>query len=654
MSKGFASNYRIVVLASLVLLSFAGLGSRLFCLHVVDRQELLGSLVKARRQVIVQHARRGDILDVHGSLLATSRSLIDLGVDPELLRKSDEARWPELAALVGMPLSDLRTILNTRYRTVPAAAAPPPAPAIPALDFGIGRKAAEEPADPGETADETVVGDPDTNGRRPVQWARISDNVPESAYAAITKLGIRGIYGNRVYRRVYPHNELAAHIIGYVNRKEDPVTGVELFADFYLHGQDGWVESEKDGRQVELAQFRTREVPSADGYSVVLSIDAVVQHMAEAELASIVEKYHPLKATIIISDPRSGFLLAMANTPTFDLNQYNKVPRAEQGRLRNIAVADMYEPGSVFKIVAASGALNEGIVNPETTFDCSLESAIVNGVSRNLPREFEGEHFERLSVSDILARSSNKGAAQIGILLGARRFYDYVRGFGFGQLTGFPEKGEIGGSLRPPEKWDGLTLTRMPIGQSIGVTPLQMHQAMGVIASGGVLLRPQIIKEIRDSSGDTVYRLGRAQVRRVISERAAREMTGILETVVSSPDGTAHTGGVIPGYSIAGKTGTAQKWEAVTLPNGRRVERLKAHENVVSFIGFLPAENPQVAISVIVDDPDMSLVGGPASGGRVAVPSFKHLAEQLIPYKAIQPSGADGGAGAIAMEGGIR
>jgi len=169
-----------------------------------------------------------------------------------------------------------------------------------------------------------------------------------------------------------------------------------------------------------------------------------------------------------------------------------------------------------------------------------------------------------------------------------------------------------------------------------------------------VLLRPQIIKEIRDSSGDTVYRLGRAQVRRVISERAAREMTGILETVVSSPDGTAHTGGVIPGYSIAGKTGTAQKWEAVTLPNGRRVERLKAHENVVSFIGFLPAENPQVAISVIVDDPDMSLVGGPASGGRVAVPSFKHLAEQLIPYKAIQPSGADGGAGAIAMEGGIR
>ena len=196
--------------------------------------------------------------------------------------------------------------------------------------------------------------------------------------------------------------------------EEQPVAGIESYANFYLRGQNGWVESEKDGRQHELAQFRTREVPAADGYGVVLSIDAVIQHMAEAELANIVEKFRPLKATIIVSDPRTGFILALANTPTFDLNGYNKLPKAEQNRLRNIAVADMYEPGSVFKIVAASGALNEGLVTPATTFDCTQSD-----LARSTTAWPDGalglgedrfDHFHRpLTVAQIIGRSSNKG-----------------------------------------------------------------------------------------------------------------------------------------------------------------------------------------------------------------------------------------------------
>jgi len=667
MSKGFASNYRIVVLASLVLLSFTGLGARLVWLHVIDRQELLDTVEKARRQIIIQHARRGDILDARDNLLATSRSLIDLGVDPQLLRKEDEKKWPQLATLTGLSLADLEKILNTRSRPPGAIAAPKsPAGEPPLFDFDFAKsqedaKKTEEGTAVDEDADDdTVVGDPDTNGERPVQWAKLSDEISESTYASIMKLGIRGIYGNRVYRRVYPHNELAAHVIGYVNRAEEPVTGIENFADLYLHGQNGWVESEKDGHQVELAQFRTRDVPAADGYSVVLSIDAVVQHIAEAELETIVDKYRPRKATIIVSNPRTGFILALANTPTFNLNEYNRLPPGEQFRLRNIAVADMYEPGSVFKIVAASGALNDAIVTPETAFDCSLENVLVNGTPRNLPREFEGEHFDApLSVADILARSSNKGAAQIGVLLGARRFYDYVRAFGFGQTTGFPVGGEISGSLQPPEKWDGLTITRMPIGQSIGVTPLQMHQAMCVIANGGVLLRPQIIWKIRDASGEAIYNLGPAKVRRVISEQTARTMTHLLERVLTDPDGTAFKewNPGIAGCDFAGKTGTAQKWEAVTLPSGRTVERVMPHANVASFIGFFPADNPQVAISVIVDHADESLVGGTASGAKVAVPSFKHIAEQLITYLPsleIQPGIGAASPPVIAMEGGPR
>ena len=640
MSKGFASNYRIVVVASLVLLSLGGLGVRLFRLHIVDRQVLLDTVEKARREIIIQYARRGDIMDARGNLLATSRSLIDLGVDPQLLRREDEGKWPRLAELAGIKLASLITILNTRTRAVGAPVAAAADGREGGFDFRI--RTGDEAGDDG---DGTVVGEADASGRRPIQWAKICDGLPESAYAAIQKLGVRGIYGNRVYRRVYPHNELAAHVVGYVNRAEVPVTGIEAFADFYLHGQNGWVESEKDGHQVELAQFRSRQVPASDGYSVVLSIDAVVQHIAEDELARIAEKYRPQKATIIISDPRTGFILALANTPTFDLNEYNKLHRDELNRrLRNVAVADMYEPGSVFKIVAASGALNDGLVTPDTRFDCTLQSAPVNGVMRPLPREDASDHFDHpLSVAEIIAYSSNKGAAQLGILLGARRFYGYVRSFGFGQITGFPVGGEVPGMLRSPEKWDGLTLTRMPMGQSVAVTPLQMHQAMSVIASGGVLLQPQLIREIRDPSGEVVYRLGRAEVRRVISARTAQTMARLLSRVASDAGNAPQA--AIPGYDVAGKTGTAQKAE-----NGHYIE----HHHVSSFVGFFPAGNPQVAISVIVDDSDETLVGGTAFGAHVAAPSFRHIGEQLIPYLSIQPGPGGAGQPAIAMEGGFR
>ena len=607
MSKGFASNYRIVVLASLVLLCFGGLGARLVWLHVIDREELLAMVEKARREVTIQKARRGDILDNKGNILATSRSLIDLGVDPQLLRKSDEKKWPQLAAQIGMPLFELEKVLQARMR----------------------------PEGP-------------DGGERPVEWASLSDQISESTYADIVKLGIAGVYGNRVYRRDYPHNELAAHVIGYVNREEQPVTGIESYLDFYLHGQNGWVETEKDGRQVELAQFRTREVPASDGYSVSLSIDAIVQHIAEAEVQDIVAKFHPQKVTIIVGIPRTGEIRALANYPTFNLNEYNKVPKDEQRSLRNVAVSDMYEPGSVFKIVAASGALNEGIVTPATTFDCSLDELMVNGVMRKLPGEDTGEHFSReTTVADIIALSSNKGAAQLGVLLGDRRFYNYARAFGFGRVTGFPAGGETRGLLVPPEKWDGLTITRMPIGQGgIAATPLQMHQAMGVIASGGVLLRPQLIEQIRDASGAVVYNFGRAEVRRVISANTAHIMAGILSRVTQA-DGTGKMA-AIPGYDVAGKTGTAEK-----LVNG---QYSRVH-HVGSFIGFFPARDPQVAISVIVDDADESFMGKVAHGALVAGPAFKHIGEQLIPYLDIQPALAGAGLGSgrsLAMEGGRR
>lgn len=664
MSKGFTSSYRIALLASLVLAMFAVLEARLVWLHLIDRDEFLRSVDEARRELIADYARRGDILDRNGALLATSRSIIVLGVDPQFVRSEDRAKWPQLAALIGVPLSDLERAYMTKTRPVDpkgqakATAASGamvitlntslPVPAAPEATLTPAPLIASD-AD-AEPKDDTVLDDPDGSGNRPIRWAKLSDQVPESTYTQVSKLGIRGVYGSRVYRRDYPHNEMAAHIIGYVDRKERPVAGMEHYADFYLRGENGWLESEKDGKSRELAQFRTREVPAIDGFSVKLSIDAMVQHIVEDELAKVAQQYDPQKATIIVSDPQTGFILALANYPSFDLNTFNKLPRDEQGRMRNIAVADEYEPGSVFKIVAVSAGLNESLVSTRTEFDCTLEKIDYNGITRSLPRD-DDRYDHLLTVAEIIAHSSNKGAAQIAMRLGDRRFYNYARAFGFGQRTGFPVGGEVPGNLKAPEKWDSMTITRMPMGQSVTATALQMQQAMGVIASGGMLLKPQVIREISDSQGELVYKFGRIEVRRVLSEQTARTMAHLLAAVASS-EGTAPEA-AIPGFEVAGKTGTAQKLLPVTLPSGATVLRYSDRHDVASFVGFFPASNPQVSIAVIIDDADARCPGGKAWGHTVAAPVFKRLAERLIPYLGTRPNIDNEARQAFAM-GGVR
>ena len=649
MSKGFTTSYRIALLASVVIALFAGVEVRLVWLHVVERDDLLRSVDEARRQLIVDNARRGDIVDRNGALLATSRSIIVLGVDPQFVRGEDRAKLAQLAALIGAPLHDVEKAYLTKTRPVSEKSEAPAAAAHGERVITLNAPAAHAAGD-GDAAptDETVLDDPDRDGNRPIRWAKLSDNVPESVYSQVQKLGIRGVYGSRVYRRDYPHNEMAAHIIGYVDRQERPVAGMEHYADFYLRGENGWLESEKDGKSRELAQFRTREVPAVDGFNVSLSIDSTVQRIVEDELAKIALQYEPEKATIIVSDPQTGFVLALANYPSFDLNTFNKLPRDEQGRMRNIALADEYEPGSVFKIVAVSGGLNDGLVTTRSEFDCTLEKVDYNGITRSLPRD-DDRYDHPLSVAEIIAHSSNKGAAQIAMRLGDRRFYEYARAFGFGQRTGFPVGGEVTGNLKAPEKWDSMTITRMPMGQSVTATAMQMQQAMGVIASGGLLLKPQIIREIRDSHGELVYRFGKIVERRVISEQTARTMARLLAGVASS-QGTAPEA-AIAGFDVAGKTGTAQKLLPVALPAGGTVMRYADRHDVASFVGFFPAGNPQVSIAVIIDDADARCPGGKAWGHTVAAPVFKRLGERLIPYLGTRPRIENDARQAFAMGG---
>jgi cell division protein FtsI (penicillin-binding protein 3) len=675
MSKGFASNYRIVLLSAAILASFTGLGVRLVCLHVVDRDNLMRFVAKARRQIITEHARRGDILDRNGAMLATSTTLVQLGVDPQALRPEDEVKWPRLAELLGQPLETVRAVLTKKTTKLnvsvpaaasgtgvrvsaadePAIAAVASATANPSSDLKFVFDLASSPAAPtkaegsdaaGESdrGDEGVVFEDDAeNGVRRIRWATLSDRIDEDVYEKVMALGIRGVYGNRAYARAYPHNQLAAHVLGYVNKSGVPAAGVESYADFFLRGQDGWREGERDGRGHEAAQFRTRDVPAHDGYTVVLSLDTVVQHYVEEELETIAKKYQPEKATIIVSDARTGFILALGNYPTFNLNEYYNVAPKDQGIMRNVAVTDQLDPGSTFKIVAASGALADGLVQSTTTFDCMQPSMDYKGKPRRfMPDEHHFDH--RLTVAEIIAHSSNNGAAQLGMLLGEQKLYGYARRFGFGERTGFPFGGEISGLLNPPEKWSDVDITRISAGYSVSATPMQIHYAMGVIASGGLLLRPQIIREVRDSSGEIVYRFDMVSKWRVIPEKTADEMARMLMGV-ASPGGTA-PGAAINNFQVAGKTGTAQK-----LINGH----YSNHNHVGSFVGFFPASSPRVVISVIVDD--AKLPGGAAGyGATVAAPSFKRLGEQLIPYLGITPvyDVPHRGPALLALEGGRR
>lgn len=600
MSKGFA-NRRLTLLSLGVVACFMVVGVRLVFLQVVDRDELLRFVDKARRQIVIEHARRGTILDARGNLLATSRSEMTVAVDAwaldEFLRidknpakrarraAEEQAKRVQLAALLKLPVTEVEKAFVPALRTIK-----------PEADLRDGQ----------------------VDGLTKDRWVKLCEGVDEPTYDRIEALNIRGLTAERIYRRVYPGNGLAAHLIGYLNKEGTPVTGAESHFDLYLKGSDGWIESEKDGARREMAQFRSREIPVQDGNDVVLTIDSVVQHIIEDELKDIAARYSPNFATIIVSDPRTGAILGLANYPSFDLNNYNKAPL---GADKNRAVTDRIEPGSTFKIVAVGAALNEGLVTPRSTFDCGNPSIDYKGRTIKLPKE--DEPFGILSVADIVAHSSNRGAAQLAMGLGEQRFYDYARKFGFGQSTAFPLGSEVRGTLAPPSQWDGLTISRLPMGHSVDATPLQIHMAMSIVANGGTLLRPQIIKEIRDTRGQVIRHFAPEKREQVIGRATAATLAQLLTGVMRV--GTAK-GFDIEGFEVAGKTGTTQK-----IIDGK----YSTTHHVASFVGFFPASRPQVVLSVIVDD--AKVAGGTAYGRVVAAPAFHHIAEQLIQYLDIKP-----------------
>lgn len=568
-----------------VTLAFCVVLGRLFFLHIVATESLQEHVETNRKMVQVVESRRGNVVDNRGNLLATTHSTIDLGVDPQSIREEDLEKLPELAKLIDRPLHEVTKAVTTLTRK----------------------------------------GDDHLKEVRLIKWAFLAKGLSEEVYEQVQDLSIKGVYGNRKYSRTYPGGQLAAHVLGYINKEETPVTGVERIFDYYLRGQDGWRETERDGRRREVARFRDREVEPTDGLNVELTIDQMIQHVVEKEVDRLASEYTPESISVIVSAPSTGEVLGLANYPTYDPNEFFNTKKFPLENQRNRALTDLFEPGSTFKIVPAAAALNEQVVAPSDMFQTGVSRVSYKG--RNLSLPSDHHFYPELSMHDIVVKSSNRGVAHFGLLLGEDRLHDYAAAFGFGEVTGLDLGGEVSGTLHSVKAWDGLTITRLPMGHAISATPMQVHGAMSVIANKGVLMEPQLAKRVFDSKGDDVVRFSPLAKRRVVSTDVAEVVSQMLVDVVGK-NGTARRAS-IEKYAVAGKTGTTQK-----IVNGRYSNK----HHVASFSGFFPADNPALVITVVVDEPKLKGVG---YGGSVSAPAFRNIAEACIAYLGIRPAKAD-------------
>ena len=589
---------RLATLAVTVLLAFSTLLGWVFyrqiTVHPRFREE-------ARRNLNFKRtfpARRGGIADSRGVMLATSVPVKTVCANPELVAPQRVLLARTLAPLLELPaaavLKDLQprllhrqvngsnVVITSRYAVLKHKVSLEQWQQITqrmaTLDFGVDEK-----------------------------------KLKPRARLLLRSIRSRGIFAQDDYLRQYPNGSLAAHVVGFVGSGETEtdegyvfedhgLAGLELTFDDLLNGTHGWQTGEVN-------------VPPSPGQTLVLTLDASVQYIVETELAKAAEEFKPNGVIGIVVRPRTGEILAMANWPTFDLNRPGSNPAA----YRNRAVADMYEPGSTFKTVTIATALEAGVLTLDERVNCE------NGRWRYGGSDLTDSHpHQILTFAEVVEKSSNIGAAKAAVRIGAQRFYNSIRNFGFGAPTQIPLPNETPGLLRAPKDWSGISITRIPMGQEICASPLQMAMAVAAIANGGLWVRPRLVDHLEDGRGHVTSRYPIDPPRRVVSEATARELTRALKLVVS-PEGTA-PGARLDHYTVAGKTGTGQKSVNGTYHSGKYYS---------SFVGFFPADDPQVCILVAVDEPIKSAIV--YTGGAVASPAFKAIGERVANYLRIEP-----------------
>ena len=425
--------------------------------------------------------------------------------------------------------------------------------------------------------------------------------------ARIRALNLRGIYFQKESKRFYPKHELAAQVLGYVGMDDEGLSGIEREYDDGLHGKAGRMLISVDARKKWFGSVEKQPDP---GQNVVLTIDEKIQYIAERELQAAIEQTQAESGTVVVENPRTGEILALANRPTFNPNDSRAI---KPDLLKNHAVSDIYEPGSTFKVVTISAALEEKVTRPEEQFDCQMGSIVVNG-----RRIHDWKPYGVLSVSDILAKSSDVGAIKIALRLGDERLYKYIRAFGFGSQTGIELPGETRGLAKPLSRWSKVSIGAISMGQEIGISPLQLAAMVSTIANDGVWVAPRVVAGTREprSTPQTVA-FQPADQHRVLSPFTAAEMKQMMEGVVLHGTGRK---AILEGYSSAGKTGTAQKVDPATGTYSRT-------KYIASFAGFAPVNDPSITVVVILDSP---LHGH--HGGEVGAPVFQRIAQQVLEY----------------------
>lgn len=424
----------------------------------------------------------------------------------------------------------------------------------------------------------------------------------------IRKFKIQGIGLVKESKRVYPDKSLACHIMGTVDIDNIGLEGLELNYNKYLRGENGWLVSTRDAKKKLLESYQYEYIPPKNGFNLRLTIDEVIQNIAERELAKMYEKYNAKGASIIVMDPRTGDVLALANLPSYDLNNSNKRPIES---IRNRAINDFFEPGSVFKIVTASALLEENAIKLTDKIYCE------NG-AWHIGKRILHDHTPHgiLTFKEVIEKSSNIGTVKAASLLGADRMYKYIKIFGFLEKTGIDLPGEVVGISRPASRWSGTSMYAIPMGQEVTTTAMQLASAISVIADNGYSVRPRIVKEILDANGRVIKEFPPVVLRKVISPQTAFKMRGVLMGVVQTGTGKKAR---VEEFNVGGKTGTAQKVE----PGG-----VYSHDRfVASFIGFAPVEKPVLAVVVCVDEPHPVYYGG-----DVAAPVFKNVVDESLKY----------------------
>jgi cell division protein FtsI (penicillin-binding protein 3) len=424
----------------------------------------------------------------------------------------------------------------------------------------------------------------------------------------IRSLNLQGIHFQKESKRFYPKRELAAQVLGYVGTDDDGLSGIEREYNDQLQGKPGKMLISVDARKKWFG--RIEKEPEA-GNNVVLTIDEKIQYIAERELEQAIKDTHAIAGTVIVQNPHTGEILALANRPTFNPNVKREI---RNEALKNRAVSDIYEPGSTFKLVTISGALQEKLTRPEELFDCQMGSIVINGM-----RIHDAKPHGVLTVADVLAESSDVGSVKIALRLGEDRFYNYIRAFGFGQQTGIELPGETRGMTKPVNRWSKVSIGAISIGQEIGVSAVQLAALVSTFANDGVRVAPRIVATTTAPQGTPQLVTFHPQnEQRVISPLVAAQMRQMMQRVVLHGTGRR---AILEGYSSAGKTGTGQKVDPATGVYSRTKYN-------ASFAGFAPINNPSVTIAVILDSPV-----GPHQGGQVSAPVFQRIAQQVLEYQ---------------------